>query len=299
MSEIADLAREKFGEPNRRLSTRSELRFGRHGSVAVCLHGDRAGLWFDHERQEGGRLDDNTHHRAQSDRPSSGPLSWDSPSAERFQAIVGGELCRVDDAFTRAPALRPIERSPAHEYLFRRGITRWPEHSIKGWHRAGIAYLARTVSGQILALQVLPLTPDGRKDAAYWSDGVTKRTYAACGGWSHYAAVRLPGRGEVILCEGVETGLSIWLATGRPVAACLGTAGLRNLRCGRKLTIARDGDVPGSPADDAFARTLETRRRLKQRVRVAMPPIGKDFNDIHQLHGLGAVRALIGSAREQ
>lgn len=283
--DIADLARSKFGEPNRRLSTRSELRFGRHGSVSVCLQGDRAGLYFDHEAQTGGRLSDGTERRPASDRPS-GLLSWDSPSAEKFQSVLDHELCSVDD--------HPVAR----DYLLSRGITRWPAHSVKGW-RSGICYLARSASGSILALQLLPLSPGGRKNLSYWADGVTKRTYAACGGWGNYAAVRMPGKGEVVLCEGVETGLSIWLATGRPVAACMGTAGLRNLRCGKKLTIARDGDLPGSPADQAFSKTIGVRRRLGQRVRVAMPPVGKDFNDIHQSDGLDVVKAIIGAAKEQ
>lgn len=283
--DIVDLARAKFGEPNKRLSTRSELRFGRHGSVSVCLHGDRAGLYFDHEAQIGGRLSDGTERRPASDLRS-GLMSWDSPSAEKFQSVLDHELCSVDD--------HPVAR----DYLMSRGITKWPSHSVKGW-RSGICYLARSASGSILALQLLPLAPGGRKNRSYWQDGVTKRTYAACSGWSHYAAVRLPGRGEVILCEGVETGLSIWLATGRPVAACMGVSGFSNLRIGRKLTIARDGDETGSPADKAAARAVEVRRRLHQRVRVAMPPVGMDFNDIHQSDGLDAVKAIIGAAKEQ
>lgn len=283
--DIADLARSKFGEPNRRLSTRAELRFGRHGSVSVCMYGERAGLWFDHEGQVGGRLTDGTERQTASDRPS-GLLSWDSPSADKFQSVLDHELCAVDD------------HAVARDYLLSRGINRWPAHSVKGW-RSGICYLARSASGSILALQLLPLSPGGRKNRSYWPDGVTKRTYAACGGWVNYAAVRMPGKGEVVLCEGVETGLSIWLATGRPVAACMGVSGFANLRIGRKLTIARDGDEPGSPADKAAARAVEVRRRLRQRVRVAIPPVGKDFNDLHQSDGLAVVKAIIGAAKEQ
>ena len=45
-----------LGEPNRSLSSKHELRFGRKGSLAVTLSGDHAGLWFDHENCEGGDL---------------------------------------------------------------------------------------------------------------------------------------------------------------------------------------------------------------------------------------------------
>ena len=48
------VARAILGEPNTRLSTRSQLRFGSRGSVAVETVGDKRGTWFDHEAGEGG-----------------------------------------------------------------------------------------------------------------------------------------------------------------------------------------------------------------------------------------------------
>jgi hypothetical protein len=51
---IGDLAQELLGKPNAALSTRSQLRFGRKGSVAVELDGEKRGQWFDHEDGVGG-----------------------------------------------------------------------------------------------------------------------------------------------------------------------------------------------------------------------------------------------------
>src|ERR1035438_735256 len=52
---VADLARRLFGEPNRALSTRGELRFGHHGSLAVA---PGKGGFHDHESgASGGVLD--------------------------------------------------------------------------------------------------------------------------------------------------------------------------------------------------------------------------------------------------
>lgn len=294
--EIEGRARALFGEPNVRLSTARDLRFGRHGSISVVLQGERAGLWYDHESGRGGSvLTTGECAPRPSGEPRRGPLTWDSDSADKLEALLRSGLCPVEDAHTRASSLRPDPRSPAQQYLASRGIDRWP-HSIRGWHRAGIAYLAQTADGSILAAQVLPLTPDGRKDRARWSDGVTKRTWSACRGWHHYAAVRLPGRGEPVLCEGVETGLSIWLATGRPVACCLGRAGFIHLRIGKRMTIARDGDEPGSQADTSLVTAIADRRKRGQRVRVASPPLGQDFNDVHMADGLSAVAKLIRGA---
>src|SRR5262252_3944417 len=48
---IGAIARILLGEPNTRLSSKTELRFGTHGSVSVDLE---KSTWFDHEAGEGG-----------------------------------------------------------------------------------------------------------------------------------------------------------------------------------------------------------------------------------------------------
>jgi hypothetical protein len=51
---IAEIARGILGEPNERLSTRTQLRFGTNGSVAVEIAGQKRGQWYDHEAETGG-----------------------------------------------------------------------------------------------------------------------------------------------------------------------------------------------------------------------------------------------------
>ena len=46
---IGELARELLGEPNRSHSTRQQLRFVTHGSIAVEIAGAKQGQWYDHE----------------------------------------------------------------------------------------------------------------------------------------------------------------------------------------------------------------------------------------------------------
>ena len=48
---IEPLARMFFGEPNRQMSTKTELRFGTNGSKSIKLE---TGQWYDHELKEGG-----------------------------------------------------------------------------------------------------------------------------------------------------------------------------------------------------------------------------------------------------
>ena len=51
---IEEVARRLLGEPNRALSSRTQLRFGRNGSVAVEIVGEKRGQWYDHENKRGG-----------------------------------------------------------------------------------------------------------------------------------------------------------------------------------------------------------------------------------------------------
>lgn len=292
--EIEERAIALFGQkPNKRLSTSFELRFGNHGSLSVKLTGERAGLWFSHEAGSGGCLLDADDRPAlpASRRDAPGP----SPSADKLRDTLK-RLCEVDDpaAHVRGPLFREQPETPARLYLARRGICRWP-HSVNGWAGRGIAFLAQSVDGSVLAIQVMHLHQDGSKYTDYWPDGVVKRTYSAVREWHRFAAVRMPGRGRLILCEGPETGLSIWLATGRPVAACLGSAGIAALRTGKQVTIAGDADKPGSPAATALDRAVTQRRSRGQNVTVVMPPYG-DFNDIHMEHGLGAIREIFDAS---
>lgn len=275
-SEIRDRACSRFGEPNRRLSSKIDLRFGRKGSVSVRLVGDKAGLWFDHEAHEGGTL---LQDGEAPDRQRSEYIRHQSDSEHQLRRALQN--------------LGPVDGTPAEHYLRSRGITRWP-HSIR-FCRApfGMAALAQDGAGSIRAMQIVYLTDDGckRRDL-----GVVKRTYTAIDRWHEIAAVRMPGRGEPIICEGSETGLSIWIATFRPVYACLGSAGVREFRIPRRrVTIARDGDKPGSPADRFLLSAIDRRRKF-QPVRLASPPEGEDFNDVLTRAGLGEVRRLIDEA---
>jgi hypothetical protein len=50
------IARALLGEPNEDLSTKRELRYGTHGSLAVEIRGKKAGTWYCHETKTGGGM---------------------------------------------------------------------------------------------------------------------------------------------------------------------------------------------------------------------------------------------------
>ena len=87
-------------------------------------------------------------------------------------------------------------------------------------------------------------------------------------------------RDEVILCEGIETGLSVFQATGKPVWSCLSTSGLKTVLLPESIStvwIAADGDPPGEKAARECARRFAGKVK---KIRIARPPEGQDFNDL-------------------
>ncbi len=61
---IEHVAHRLLGEPNKALTTNSQLRFGTHGSIAVEIAGDKRGTWYDHEHQIGGGVIELINYKA-------------------------------------------------------------------------------------------------------------------------------------------------------------------------------------------------------------------------------------------
>lgn len=56
INRAADLAIDLLGQPNPKLKSKCELRWGNKGSLSVTVAGAKAGLWADHESSTGGDL---------------------------------------------------------------------------------------------------------------------------------------------------------------------------------------------------------------------------------------------------
>lgn len=69
---IGEIATLLLGQPNERLSTRTQLRFGNNGSVAVEIGGPKAGTWFDHENEIGGGIWDLLRIKGGMDKAAAG-----------------------------------------------------------------------------------------------------------------------------------------------------------------------------------------------------------------------------------
>jgi phage/plasmid primase-like uncharacterized protein len=202
------------------------------------------------------------------------------------------ERARKVDALI-ADAIDPAG-TPADLYLRGRAITARPLPAcVRYLPATSVFYGAMLVTatderGGVHAVQRIYLTEAGLKAPIK----VQKRTNKAHDGWSAVSAVRMPGTEPLVLCEGVETALSIWQSTGMETWACLGVSnvGRAPIPPGARVIIARDGDTPGNKADHQIRKAVAALEARGHRVVVVEPPIGSDFNDLLQQHGEQEIR---------
>jgi len=189
-------------------------------------------------------------------------------------------------------AAKPGVKSPQlKRYLGSRGITIAPPVSLrwveKVWHsttrQTGIEYPAMIgkvvdVTGELIAIHKTYLTADGSAKVC----GIQDKEYLApvAGG-----AVRLawfdPER-PLIIGEGTESTLSLMQLRGLPGWSALSAGGIKALvlpRAVRRVLIAVDNDRNGAGQDAAREAAWRWQQEGRE-VRVAMPPVGCDFNDV-------------------
>ncbi|MEM1149467.1 MAG: toprim domain-containing protein [Pseudomonadota bacterium] len=209
-----------------------------------------------------------------------------------------------------------LQGTPGAIYLEGRGIHRLPDDAVflpggavqpepglygaaeaslpPFFNQPSIAFRLRDRAGRVTGLQRVVIRPDGSGKAAPFKPSL---------GEIKGAFVRFPGDGSPCIAEGPETGLSIWQATGRETwVSCGGFGGLdpSSLEPGEAVTLCRDADKPGSPADAALFKAAMSLHDAGVKVWIAAPPelagSKRDFNDTLQSGGEDAVRAAIEAA---
>ena len=309
---LADpVARALLGDPNPKLSTAAELRYGEHGRLSVRLAGERAGQWYDfRDGRGGGVLGLVIHEHQASDR--AGAVRWleaegftDSVRARESAstACPGMTACggagegratayrQSSQASRRASArrlwdsTRPIAGTVVEHYLRARGVghvagalsirfhPRITHRNAPGRFPALVSGV-QDVAGRFMGIQRTYL--DGARKAAV--DPVRASLGSLAGG-----GVRLGETvaGRVLVGEGIESTAAAMRVLDVPAAlATLGTSGLRAVvlpASVRRVVIAADRDVEGEAAAAELAMRLRGEGR---RVEVWMPdPRVCDFND--------------------
>lgn len=315
-------------EPNRRLGNRRAKRWGHKGSLVLEVTGQKRGLWFDHETGEGGDLIDLI--RKYPVRDFGGAVQWarewlgwgdgtapeprkshelrrerEEREAREAARQARAEARRAGWAKAKFAMAGPIEGTPGEVYLREtRGTDVADFPDAFRWHEGERAVVCAVTNdgGEIVAAQMIAVTPDGKKDSGRLPDkGGAKTSIGPVGS----GAVRLPGpaNGPDCIAEGPETGLTIWAATGYETLILLG--GLRRAEriapAGRRAILCKDDDKRISPSGNSVRSALRALRAKDIDVREAGPfeirrGDKRDFNDLAKERGLAAVRERINMA---
>ena len=313
---------ELFGEPNSRRGR--EWRWGSKGSLAYRF--DRR-TFSNFETGAGGRLLDAVMHRDDCSFPQA--VTWarawlgddatarpkPSPRKRPTYDADADEQRRRTEATALWRAGRGINGTAAARYLQGRAIDRWPADSVRligardvariawsWWRWPAVMFPLTSGDGTVTAVHLIALTDQG--EAIKDKDGrKLKRTRGVMRG----SAVRLPGDDAgalLLLAEGGEDALSIWLATGRTTWAIVGAIGrapLDDVPVDCKIGVCRDDDARNAPSRKALRDAIKKWRRDGRHVVEAQPwslsrGDKSDFNDVLQADGPAAVRDRIEAA---
>ncbi|WP_165176904.1 DUF927 domain-containing protein [Desulfovibrio sp. ZJ369] len=214
---------------------------------------------------------------------------------------------RWEDAAKLAASIwnhaRPTDSN--HPYLQRKEV---PAIGLRQTDDGRLIVPVANPSGQIQSLQfILPEKPANNPDKFFLKGGKTS------GGFFSLPARDDAQDGPLLIAEGYATAASLHLATGYAVLVAFTAGNLeavartaRSIHPDRELVLCADNDcetakpdgTPWNPGKEAAARAA---RAVGGKLAVCPAHEGRatDFNDLHRLRSLEAVRAVIASAREK
>lgn len=203
---------------------------------------------------------------------------------DALRELQGKRQKNADDKLKRARAMwgqgQVIEGTPGDAYLRARGIACGLPETLR-W----LPDTYHTPSGKFCSAMVADVSSGGVHRTFFDKHGQrltknTKMMFGPCAG----GAVRLSEAvGPLVVCEGIETGLSLLsgiLSGGAAVWAALSTSGMKALELPNepgKLIVATDGDEAGQEAGSALAMRASG---LGWQVDLLPAPAGQDWNDV-------------------
>jgi hypothetical protein len=294
-----ELGEAMLGAPSYR--GRAEWRWGRRGSLALVVSGERRGQWFDHERGEGGDLLDLVQRERRCGFPEAlaWALAWlgEAPlpkPPERREARQRPPEGQREGGFTIRLARRlwaeavPAHRTLAADYLRSRGLTlpedcealRFHPHAWRNRDNgpigpAMVAAMTCPVSNEWRGTHVTYLRPDGTGKA----EGPSPKVMLGRAG-----VIRISPDDDVTaglgIAEGIETTLAVMQhADWRPMWCATSAGAIASfpvLNGIEALTIFADTDAAGQRAAETCAR----RWAEAGREAFIITPREGDWNDV-------------------
>ncbi len=151
------------------------------------------------------------------------------------------------------------------------------KHSSGNYYPAMVGAITDQSNNDFIGIHRTFLEPDGKSKVYIYNNKMML-------GSSSGGGVMLGNAKDktIVVAEGIETGLSVYLKRGLPVLACLSSSGMANIKLPpvnimRCLIIALDNDKAGIKASEILAMKEGVKGRI---VKTIKPPKGKDFNDL-------------------
>lgn len=281
---MPDVASRLLGEPNRRLSSRRDWRYGSKGSLSI---NPESGVWHDHEAGEGGGVLDLVRRALKCSTAEA--LRWiDSDNVAVAAALPRREAKPKRDNRPQAMQIWSESTNPAgtlaERYLGNRGL-RLPDDPLRVIRFHPACPFGADKLPCMVALMRDPLTdePTGIHRTAISPEG-TRLDRKMLG---HAGAIKLTDDADVTtglgVAEGIETALSIMQWWGWVPLWALGSAGaiaampvLRGIEC---LTVFADRDDSGR-GEQAAAECIVRWADACPETFIQVPPIPGDFNDM-------------------
>jgi putative DNA primase/helicase len=297
----AEVAVALLGEPNRKLSSKRELRFGRKGSLAVLTVGTKAGCWYDHENGTGGDIIDlikrvhgvnfreTVAYAAKFNGSTYTPTILRTPvaSAPTADDDMRRKQRRAGELWREA---MPIVHTAAASYLARRGIVALPV----GVDGAALRFHPACPFGDVRLPCMIAIMRDIRNNEprAIYRTALTpmaEKIGRMALGPKTGAAVKLSPDEEVTqglaIGEGVETVLS-GMQLGFCPAWALGDAAAVEdfpvISGIDALTIFVDNDASGRGQSAALECSARWTKAEREVFRVVPDRCGDDMNEIAQ-----------------
>jgi conjugative transfer relaxase protein TraI len=321
LAQTEQLALTLLGEPNKNLSNRHTLRYGKKGSLVMNLEN---GLWYSHEAGEGGNLfdliqkeqglsdfkavlqyaSDFAGHVPQTRKPSSFLLSQENKTSSDKKS--GGML---DYAKILYGVSKPLAGTLGAQYLQKhRGLSQFAHadlrflpkistyHGEKKTFVPALLAFAKDPAGEIHHVQVIRLDPKtGNKDP---QTKLQKQTYGSIRGHGIELNHQADQQGVTYLAEGVETGLSILESNKKAqVLAVLGKSNFANIRLealANEVILCLDHDGVSTYTNTLIGKAVHRLDAAGKTVRLIFPEAEQphyegDFNDVLKEKGVEAL----------
>ncbi len=290
---------------------------GAEKSGAYAVHTDgRPVLWYkNHRTDETGSI---TH------RESNFEAGADKKEIKKYEELNRIRILQRDKDTERMHnevssrlqgEYQKLSSAQSHPYLKEKGIDQ-PDKAVKIDEKGNLLIPFVDANGEIKTVQRIPQQPQEGKFPKFWEKGGEKSGNFALIGADKISEVR-----EFVLCEGYATGETLHKALDMPVVVAGDSGNLSrvalkiidaNPDVKYKVTIAADNDVHiAKPIENpGLTKAKEAENEIKVRVEkvtLLKPTFSKadreeiknpsDFNDLHKLKGIDAVKSQIAAQR--